>query len=103
MVSIEADGTIVFSIRQPEARTVELVGAFDGWHERRLSMRRRNDGPWHLAIDPGPGAYLFRYLVDSTQWIVDEDAHGSCIVADGSVKSRVWRPPLRLDPDSLAA
>jgi 1,4-alpha-glucan branching enzyme len=103
MVSIEADGTIVFALHQPRARCVEVVGAFDGWHEKRLPMQRGDDGVWRLSLDPGPGTYLFRYLVDGRRWRLDPAAHGTCRSADGRCKSRVWRPPLRLDPDALAA
>jgi 1,4-alpha-glucan branching enzyme len=103
MVSIEADGTITFAIRDPQARRIELVGAFDGWHERRLPMHRGEDGVWRICFDPGPGAYLFRYLVDGDRWRLDSHAHGICRGVDGRCKSRVWRPPLRLDPDALAA
>lgn len=103
MVSIEADGTIAFAIHEPRARRVELVGAFDGWHERRLPMRLGEDGVWRLRFDPGPGASLFRYLVDGRRWRLDPAAHGTCRGVDGRCKSRLWRPPLRLDPDALAA
>jgi 1,4-alpha-glucan branching enzyme len=103
MVSIEADGTITFTIHEPHARRVELVGAFDGWHERHLPMQRGDDGVWRIRIDPGPGACLFRYLVDDRRWRLDPEAHGICRGVDGRCKSRVYRPPLRLDPDALAA
>ncbi len=103
MVSIEMDGRITFTIHRPEARKVELVGAFDGWHEQRIAMRPAGDGWWRVEIDPGPGEYLFRYLMDGKHWLLDESAHGDFLAGDGSEKSRVWRPPLRLDPDTLAA
>jgi 1,4-alpha-glucan branching enzyme len=103
MVGIELDGRIVFTLHDLGAERVEVVGAFDGWGEQRLPMEPTGDGWWRLAIDPGPGSYLFRYLVDGTRWVLDGTAHGTCQAADGTVKSRLWRPPLRQDPDSLAA
>jgi 1,4-alpha-glucan branching enzyme len=102
MVVIELDGRIVFTFRKPDADSVEIVGAFDGWEEQRLAMNPVGGGHWRLTIDPGPGTYLFRYLVDGREWLLDETAHGSCETADGEIKSRLWRPPLQ-DPDSLAA
>ena len=65
-------------------------------------MHRGEDGVWRLRFDPGPGVHLFRYLVDDRRWRLDPAAHGTCRSADGRCKSRVWRPPLRLDPDALA-
>jgi hypothetical protein len=35
--------------------------------------------------------------------MLDETAHGIHRTADARAKSRIWRPPLRQDPDSLAA
>ncbi len=103
MITIKADGTLVFTIHLPQARRVDLVGTFDGWHESRRSMLREYDGTWELAVDPGPGEYLFRYLVDDETWLLDSTAHGTCMTKKGSEMSRVWLPPLGQDPDSLAA
>ena len=103
MVDLELDGTISFAIDAPGARRVELVGAFHGWDEQRLAMRRTAGGMWRLRLDPGPGESLFRYFIDRRRWIVDETAHGTVMTADGIRKSRVWRPPIALDPDALAA
>jgi 1,4-alpha-glucan branching enzyme len=103
MVSYNGEGRLVFEVQAPEAEKVELVGAFHGWHEQCYPMVREDDGRWTISIDAGPGQYLFRYLIDGERWVLDEDAHGTVRTADGSEKSRAWRPPLRLDPDSLAA
>ena len=103
MVSVEANGTIVFTTRQPKAEQVELVGAFDSWHEKRLPMQRGEDGLWRLTVNLGSGEHLFRYLLNGCRWVLDESAHGIRIAADGSERSRVWCPPLALDPDNLAA
>lgn len=103
MVNLDLDGTIVFQLVMPDAECVEVIGAFEGYDERTYPMLRGPGGEWRLTIDPGPGEYLFRYRVDGRIWMLDEQAHGICEAADGVEKSRVWLPPLRLDPDSLAA
>jgi 1,4-alpha-glucan branching enzyme len=103
MVSIESDGRIVFALRRPEAVQVDVVGTFEGWHERRYPMQRDADGVWRLTLDPGSGAYLFRYLIDGHRWLLDDAAHGTCAAADGCTKSRVWGPPSKQDPDTIAA
>jgi len=103
MISIELDGSIVFELDRPDAKRVELVGAFHGWHEQRLPMTRSEDGLWRLRLELDPGEYLFRYLVDERTWALDPAAHGIRRTLDGVPKSRAWRPPLRLDPGALAA
>ena len=103
MVSIEADGSVEFSLRWPEARRVELVGTFEGWHECRAPMQRQDDGTWRLTLDPGPGVHVFRYLVDDRRWVLDQRAHGTCVGADGCRRSRLYRPSRRHDPGSRAA
>ncbi len=103
MITLEWNGQIVFVFAAPEAQQVEVVGAFDGFDEQTVPMTRGDDGLWRAAVCPGPGSYLFRYRVDGNRWEIDEEAHGISEGADGTCKSRVWCPPLRLDPDSLAA
>lgn len=103
MVHIELDGRVAFILHHPAARSVDVVGAFHGWDERRHSMTSDGDGRWTLELDLPAGEHLFRYLIDGSSWMIDRRAHGERIAADGSIRSRVWRPPLRLTPDALAA
>lgn len=103
MVTIEGDGTVVFSLFAPQADEVELIGAFDGWFEQILPMQRAADGVWSVHLNLPGGTYLFRYRVDGDVWQLDDAAHGECTAGDGARKSRVWIPPARQDPDALAA
>lgn len=103
MVQLELDGRVAFILHHPSARSVDVVGAFHGWDERRHRMEREGEGRWVARLDLPAGEHLFRYLVDGESWVVDSRAHGERIAADGSIRSRVWRPPLRLTPDSIAA
>jgi 1,4-alpha-glucan branching enzyme len=103
VVSIEEDGRILFAVSIPGARSVEIVGAFGGWHDERHGMAPSVDGTWTARLDPGPGSFLFRYLVNGREWVVDEEAHGLVVAADGWEKSRVYRPPVDPSPDAMAA
>jgi 1,4-alpha-glucan branching enzyme len=94
MVTLEQDGRLVFRAYAPDATKVEVVGAFNGWGEQRLPMAPGFGGVWQLELTPGPGEYLFRYLIDGLRWAVDDDAHGSRTSVHGVLKSRVWVPPL---------
>lgn len=103
MVQFDVDGAVTFQIHRPKARSVVLVGAFDGWHQQRLPMWRDAAGLWRVTLKLGAGEYLFRYLIDDREWAIDEDAHGVVRTAPGRLMSRCWRPPASLDPDALAA
>ena len=98
MVTLEADGRIVFRIYAPRAREVLVVGAFEQWWEQRIPMTAGFGGVWHLRLHPGPGEFLFRYLIDRETWATDDAAHGTREVR-GTHKSRVWCPI----PGGLAA
>lgn len=103
MVTIESNGYVEFSWPAPDAERVEVVGAFHGWFEQAIPLTRDADGVWSVRLKLGAGQYLYRYLVDGETWRVDEEAHGRCRSVDGYVKSRLWLPPARQDPDALAA
>ena len=93
MVTLDADGWISFSVHRPDAREVELVGAFSSWHEEAIPMSPAEDGWWRVRVAPGPGEYLFRYRIDGAAWSVDDHAHGARVDINGVQKSRVWYPP----------
>lgn len=103
VVTIETDSVVTFSQHIPDADRVELVGAFNGWFEQVLPMERDENGVWSVDVQLPGGTYLFRYRVNGEHWRLDDAAHGECTAGDGARKSRVWIPPLRQDPDALAA
>lgn len=103
MLTIEADGRLVFCIDLPGAQSVEVVGNFHGWHEQRYPMIQGPDGKWHLELRVGCGEYLFRYIIDQCFPVLDGSAHGSRISASGVEMSRIWMPPPTIEPDSIAA
>jgi 1,4-alpha-glucan branching enzyme len=103
VVSYLDNGRLLFSISEPDAKQVELFGAFVGWERRSYPMERSADGTWRAVLDIGPGEYLFRYLIDGRRWKLDTKAHGIVRNADGRLVSRVYCPPLQLSADELAA
>ncbi|MBQ9414817.1 MAG: 1,4-alpha-glucan branching protein GlgB [Clostridia bacterium] len=44
------DGAYVFRVWAPNARSVSVVGDFNGWDPRRDPMTRRPDGVWEVVI-----------------------------------------------------
>jgi len=58
-----------------KAKSVRVLGEFNEWSEERHSMKRRKDGNWSLTVRlPKDRQFQFRYLVDGTEWITDEQA-----------------------------
>jgi hypothetical protein len=60
-----AGARVRFSLSAPSARTVSLVGDFDGWNPAVHPMRRDADaGRWIVDVRLAPGRHVFAYSVD---------------------------------------
>ncbi len=64
---------LVFSA--PAARSVRIVGDFNGWNER-LSPMVRDDasGLWNARLLLRPGRHVYAFVVNDTQWVRDPRA-----------------------------
>ncbi len=59
------------------AGKVNLVGDFNNWNETSDEMKPLKDGSFNHALELETGReYQFRYLVDGTTWINDDEADG---------------------------
>jgi 1,4-alpha-glucan branching enzyme len=57
------------------ARTVDLVGEFNGWELGATPLKRTRDGSYSVTLELETGReYQFRYVVDSTTWVNDGSA-----------------------------
>lgn len=57
------------------AETVNLVGDFNNWDESSGAMKKLKSGDFSAVLDLElERAYQFRYLVDDSRWINDENA-----------------------------
>lgn len=67
-----ADGVITFYFLDPTARSVSIVGDFNGWQETATPLERQPNGLWQAHV-PARGVGLFRYkfVVDGDHWIED--------------------------------
>lgn len=61
-----------FSIRAPEAGSVQLVGDFTRWQEQPISLKKDQGGVWHASVQLQPGTHHYRFLVDG-EWSDDPD------------------------------
>ena len=68
------------------AEEVYLVGDFNDWDHKSLSMKKRKDGSFALEMELASGKdYQFRYLTESGRWFNDDsaDAYVHCAFAGG--------------------
>ncbi len=56
---------VTFTLRAPKARSVSVLGSFNGWDARRGAMRRSSSGRWRLSIRLKPGRYVYTFVVDN--------------------------------------
>jgi len=57
------------------SKKVCLVGDFNDWDQKRIQMRKGEDGSFSVTLELKMGnEYQFRYLIDGTQWENDNEA-----------------------------
>ena len=61
-----------FAFMAPTARTVTLVGDFNGWDAAATPLRRGAiDGLWTVTLPLADGSYQYAFVVDRTAWVAD--------------------------------
>jgi 1,4-alpha-glucan branching enzyme len=61
-----------FSLRAPDALSVQLVGDFTQWQQSPIGLQRGADGVWRTAIKLPPGTHHYRFFVDG-EWRDDPE------------------------------
>ena len=63
-------GGMRFTLSAPEAKTVYVVGSFNGWVKGATPMKRAGDtGVWVAEVALRPGEHTFMYVVDGNKWV----------------------------------
>lgn len=63
-----------FALRAPDARTVALVGSFNGWRADDLRLERGADGVWTIEVPLARGRHEYMFVVDGRVWVADPGA-----------------------------
>ncbi len=58
-----------FILHAPHARTVSVVGDFNGWDAGKHPLKKDAKGDWKKLIKVAPGTYQYKYLVDGEWWL----------------------------------
>jgi len=61
---------VTFSLDEPSAKSVSLVGDFNDWDPEANPMRRTKNGAWKLTLSLSPGSYQYQFYVDGV-WQTD--------------------------------
>ena len=56
---------------QPDARSVSVVGDFNGWNPAKTKLERTDGGMWTVTLPLKPGRYEYMFVIDGKQWIAD--------------------------------
>ena len=64
--------TQTFSFREPEAKSVQLVGDFTQWQEHPINLEKGAGGVWRTVVPLPPGTHHYRFLVDG-EWRDDPE------------------------------
>ncbi len=60
-----------FVLAAPAARSVALVGDFNGWSASATPLAADRAGAWAVAVALAPGRHRYAYVVDDTHWVTD--------------------------------
>lgn len=63
-----------FKFRNPTAKTVMLVGDFNGWSVTAHPMKRGRNRTWTVEVDLLPGRHEYKFLVNGGEWWNDPEA-----------------------------
>jgi 1,4-alpha-glucan branching enzyme len=63
-----------FVLEAPEARTVSLVGAFNGWNPDSTRLVRDASGIWTATIALVPGRHVYAFMVNDSVLTLDPRA-----------------------------
>ena len=66
------DGVVRFIHVDAAAKSVHLVGDFNGWSPTATPLDREADGTWAASVFLDPGTYEYKFFVDG-QWLLDVD------------------------------
>ena len=97
----------------PAARSVSVVGSFNGWNPTVHRMRRATDAQWAITVYLPPSRAVYLFCVDGAMWLDPEDegrlpnGWGSDysvrhIVAGEALRDQHAPPPRRFSEHAVA-
>ncbi|HEU5101592.1 MAG TPA: S8 family serine peptidase [Roseiflexaceae bacterium] len=67
---IAADG-VAFVLHEHDARSVQVLGSWDGWRAPGLLAEAVEPGIWRAMAALPPGQHVYKFLLDGVRWLDD--------------------------------
>ena len=78
---------VKFTLKPANAKTVELLGLNSDW-ENPVPLSKKKDGSFSIEIAlPKDTKHEFKYRIDQTEWLTEEDADAEAPNGLGSTNS----------------
>ncbi len=77
-----------FSLSAPAAKSVSLVGDFNGWSG--TPMTRGEDSVWGVVLNLAPGSFQYKFLVDGARYLLDPENPASVPNYNGSSVNSIF-------------
>jgi 1,4-alpha-glucan branching enzyme len=78
---------VKFSLTPENAETVAILGLNSDW-ENAVSMKKKKDGTFNIEVNlPKDSSHEFKYLVDETIWLNEEEADAQQVNVYGGTNS----------------
>ncbi|MCL4476995.1 MAG: glycogen-binding domain-containing protein, partial [Nitrospirae bacterium] len=63
---------VVFRLKYPEAKRVNIVGSFNQWDKDKDALSGPDaDGVWSITLPMKDGRYEYLFLTDGEKWMLD--------------------------------
>jgi 1,4-alpha-glucan branching enzyme len=63
-----------FKIKQPEAKSLVLVGSFTEWEAHAIPLAESEPGFWEVEVDLRSGRHEYLFVTDDGVWLQDPAA-----------------------------
>jgi hypothetical protein len=67
----ETHRLVTFRFEEPGAKSVALVGSFNGWSPQNHRLQKRDAKTWEITLSLAPGRYAYRFLIDQKKQVLD--------------------------------
>jgi 1,4-alpha-glucan branching enzyme len=66
---------VTFQLNVEQAEKIAVVGDFNNWDSSATPMKfNKRAGVWKADVTVPAGVYQFRYLVNDSEWVNDDEA-----------------------------
>jgi len=66
---------VTFFVEVKNADKIEVAGAFNNWQGEQLPLKKQKNGTFKGSLNlPVNNSYEFKYIVNGTSWVNDNEA-----------------------------